>query len=119
LALFQGGAFLILSNKKDSILLNLEFSGNRARIYNDFFVGLPSKVKLTAYSSNKVQISSRQLEDNSQIDPYKLEQLFSSTNSEEISNYILQQNSGAKLDQILEVTVLDEEENIFQGIDGE
>jgi len=101
------------------MLLDLHFFGNSAKIYNDFFIGLPSKTKFAVYSSKKALVQNRHLEDSTQIASYKLEEIFSSTNSNEISNFIIQQNSGSSLPQILEITILDEEGNIFQGIDGE
>jgi len=112
----QGGAFLILSKKSQSIVLNNTFSQNYAEIYNDYFIGLPTNIQFNAYSSLEAT-TARLLQD--QIDAYKSFNLFSSSDLSQISNYLIQLSSGSSFPQILELLVLDEDNNIYEGVNGE
>ena len=119
----QGGAFLILSRGTDYQISGIDYSGNTAAIYDDYFIGLPSSVVMKAYSIKPdivpLNNNQRLLQDISQLDTYKDEELFSSSDLEIINQYKMKLKSGSYFPEIIEISVLDQDGNTHLGIHGE
>lgn len=119
----QGGAFLILTRDTNYQISGIDYFENTAPIYDDFFIGLPTSIVMKAYSIKPDIVSlnenQRLLQDISQLDTYKDQELFSSSDLDAISKHKIELKSGSYLSQIFELSVLDQNGNIHLGINGE
>ena len=121
-AIIDGGAIFVLSKKQYMKVSNLQFSSNYASTNPDFFIGVPTVplVKIYANGQRRLQEGNqRQLETFAQINASKSIEIFTSNNTDEIMKYTVQQESGSSFQNIVEISVLDEDGNVLTGINGE